>query len=77
MNFEADRITVKQYLVSFTTGEISEELIKPILRRKNGRISMAALCGHFSGEGNAARRIATVETFEASLHYKNERSMDF
>ena len=77
VNFEADRSTVQQYLVSFTTGEMSEEWIKPLLKKKNGRLSMVALRNHFSGEGNATRRIAVAETLEATLHYKNERSLPF
>ena len=75
--FEADRSTVHQYLVSFTSGETSEEWIKPLNRKKNGRLSMEALRAHFSGEGNATRRIAVAETLEESLHYKNERTMAF
>ena len=64
VNFEADRSTVQQYLVSFTTGEMSEEWIKPLLRKKNGRLSMVALQNHFSGEGNATRSIAVAETLK-------------
>ena len=75
--YEADRSTVQQYLVSFTTGEMSEEWIKPLLKKKNGRLSMIALRNHFAGEGNATRRIAVAETLEVSLHYKNERSLPF
>ena len=76
-SYEADRSTVQQYLVSFTTGEMSEEWIKPLLKKKNGRLSMIALRNHFAGEGNATRRIAVAETLETSLHYKNERSLPF
>ena len=75
--FEADRSTVHQYIVSFTTGQTSEDWIKPVKRQKNGRVTMQALRDHFKGEGNATRRIAEAERLRESLHYKNERSLSF
>ena len=66
VGYEADRSTVHQSLVSFTTGQPSEDWIKQINRYKDGRRSMAALRGHFSGEGNATRRIAEADRLKAS-----------
>ena len=77
VSFEADRSTVHQYIVSFTSGQTSEDWIKPVKRHKTGRRTMQALCGHFSGEGNATTRIAEAERLRDSLHYKNERSLSF
>jgi len=77
VGYEADRSTVHQSLVSFTTGQPSEDWIKQINRYKDGRRSMAALRDHFSGEGNATRRIAEADRLKDTLHYKNERSLPF
>ena len=38
---------------------------------------MKALRDHFSGEGNASRNIAEAEWLRETLHYKNERAMQF
>ena len=38
---------------------------------------MLALREHYSGEGNASRRIATAKRMREGLHYKNERSLAF
>ena len=75
--YDADRSTVHQALVSFTTGMPSEDWIKPVHKLKDGRKSMEALRNHFSGEGNATRRIAEADRMKETLHYKNERSLTF
>ena len=75
--FDADRDTVHQALVSFTTGENSENWIKPVTRYRNGRRTMQALRDHFSGEGNVTRRIAEAERIRDTLNYKNERNLTF
>ena len=59
--YEADGSTVHQALISFTTVKLSEDWIKPVNKFKEGRRSMAALCDHFSGEGNITRRIAEAD----------------
>ena len=38
---------------------------------------MKALRDHFSGEGNTSRNIAEAERLRDTLHYKNERAMQF
>ena len=75
--YEADRATVFQLLISFTTGHPSEAWIKPTVRKRNGRLSMKALRDHFSGEGNATCRIAEADRLKESLFYKSERSLSF
>ena len=77
VSYEADRSTVHQSLVSFTTGQPSEDWIKGSNRHKDGRRDMIALRAHFSGEGNATRRIAEADRLKETLHYKNERSLPF
>ena len=77
VSYEADCSTVHQSLVSFTTGMPSEDWIKSSNRYKNGRRDMLALRAHFSGEGNATRRIAEADRLKETLHYKNERSLPF
>ena len=75
--FDADKRTVHQFMVSFTQGEMSEDWIKPVKSQKDGREDMKRLRDHFSGEGNATRRIAVAERLRDTLFYKNERSMTF
>ena len=75
--YTADRMAVFNMIVSFTTGQPSGDWIKGTLRYSDGRRSMKALRNHFSGEGNASRRIAEADRLKDSLHYKNERAMNF
>ena len=76
-HFDADKLTVFNYIVSFTTGQPSGDWVKDTLKNSNGRRSMKALRDHFLGEGNASRNLATAENLRSTLHYKNERSMPF
>lgn len=75
--YEADRLTVFNFIISFTTGQPSGDWVKNTERYQNGRKSMKALRDHFLGEGNATRSLADAERLRDSLHYKNERSMPF
>ena len=75
--FDADKQIIHQELISFTTGQPSEDWLKGVARYKDGRRSMQALRDHFSGEGNATRRIAEADRMKKSLHYKNEKSLSF
>ena len=76
-HFDADKLTVYNFIVSFTTGQPSGDWVKDTTRHANGRISMRALRDHFLGEGNATRSLASAKNLRATLHYKNERSMAF
>ena len=73
----ADKSTVHQLILSFTTGESSETWVKPVLRFKYGRKSMEALRNHFTGEGNSSRRIPRVKKLKENLFYKTEATMPF
>jgi hypothetical protein len=75
--FEADARQVHQLVVSLTTGEQSEQWIKPLRKEQNGRRDVQALRNHYQGEGNASRRIAEAERLRNNLHYKSERAMPF
>ena len=75
--FDADKQVVHQALISFTAGQPSEDWLKSVARHKDGRRSMQALRDHFSGEGNATRRIAEADRMKKNLHYKNEKSLSF
>ena len=68
--FDADKRTLH-------LGEMSEDWIKPVKSQKDGREDMKRLRDHFSGEGNATRRIAVAERLRDTLFYKSERSMTF
>ena len=59
--YDADKDTVHQAILSFTTGHPSEDWIKDKNKYKDGRHSMQALKNHFAGEGNATRRIAEAD----------------
>jgi hypothetical protein len=76
-HYDADKLTVFNFIVSFTTGQPSGDWVKDTLRYSNGQRSMKSLRDHFLGEGNATRSLATAENLRSSLHYKNERSMAF
>ena len=75
--FNADKITVFNMIVSFTTGQPSGDWIKDTLKHSDGRRSMEALRTHFAGEGNASRTIADADRLKEQLHYKSERAMAF
>ena len=75
--YAADRMTVFNMIISFTTGQPSADWIKPTVKHNNGRRSMKALRAHFAGEGNASRNKAEADRLKESLHYKSERAMDF
>ena len=47
------------------------------MKKKNGRIDMAAPRAHYEGEENTTRCIAKAERLHNSLHYQNERGLTF
>ena len=75
--FDADKISVHQSIVSFTTGHPSEKWISSVSKHRDGRKDVDKLRAHFAGEGNASRRIADAEALKDTLHYTNERAMPF
>ena len=77
VGYDSDRSAVHQALVSFTSGQPSENWIKSINQYKDGRRSMKKLRDHFSGKGNATCRIAEADRIKETLHYKNECSLPF
>ena len=64
----ANRTSVFNMIVSFTTGQPSGDWIKSTLRYSDGRRSMEDLRRHFSGEGNATRNLAEAERMQESIH---------
>lgn len=76
-HFKADARKVHQLLKNFLVAETAEQWIKDISKYSDGRRDMKALRSHYSGEGNASRRIAIAERMRESLHYKNERLLSF
>ena len=75
--YMADRTSVFNMIVSFTTSQPSGDLIKSTLRYSDGRRLMEALRRYFSGEGNATSNLAEAERMQESIHYKGERAMVF
>jgi hypothetical protein len=75
--FEADARQVHQLIQACVQGEDSEQWIKGVSRRQNGRTDFQALIDHFEGEGNTSRRISEAERLRETLHYKSERALPF
>ena len=76
-HFRADSRRVHQFLKNYLVTETVEEWIKNLEPHADGCRDMLTLREHYSGEGNASRRIATAEQMREGLHYKNERSLAF
>jgi hypothetical protein len=75
--FQAAARKVHQLIKSFLQAETAEQWDRPHLKAQNGRLDMKALRDNYTGEGNTSRRIAVAERLCESLHYKNEKSMQF
>ena len=75
--YEADARKVHQLIASYTTGEHSEQWIKPLKKLQDGCKDMEALRAHYEGAGNQTRRIAEAERLRDTLHYKSEGAMPF
>ena len=76
-HFKADSRCVHQLLKNYLVAETAEQWIKNLEPHADSHRDMLALQEHYSGEGNASRRIATAERMREGLHYKNERSLAF
>ena len=77
INYEADTRQVHQLILLSTQGQPSHEWIKPLMKKINEQIDMAALRAHYQGEGNTTRRIAKAERLRDSPHYQNEHGLTF
>jgi hypothetical protein len=75
--YQADACKVHQLIKRFLQTETAEQWVKPIARHQSGRQDMQALRSRCSGKGNTSRRIAVAEQLRDSLHYKNEKSLQF
>jgi hypothetical protein len=75
--YQTDACKVHQLIKSFVQTETAEQWIKPIAHHQSGRQDMLALRSYYRGEGNTSCRIAVAEQFCDSLHYKNEKSLQF
>ena len=76
-HFRADSRCVHQLLKNYLVAEMAEDWIKNLEPHVNACRDMLALREHYSGEGNASRRIATAKQMREGLHYKNKRSLAF
>ena len=77
VDYEANRSTVHQSLISFTTCQPLDDWIKHSHMLRDGVRSLTRLRNHFSGEENSTRRITDTARLTYTLHYKNERSLPF
>ena len=76
-HYRADARCVHQLLKNYLVAETAEQWIKGLEVHGDGRRNMMALREHYSGEGNASRRIATAERMRECLRYKSECSLAF
>ena len=70
-----DARKVHQLLKNFLMAESSEQWIRPLAPRDNGRDDVFELHRHYEGEGNQSSRIASADKYHETLHYKSECAM--
>ena len=70
--YEADKLTLFNMIISFTTGQPSGDWVKATHSYADGCQLMKALHDHFAGEGNATRNISKADLLKESLHYKSK-----
>jgi len=75
--FSEDARTVHRLIAELTHGLPSEEYIKQLKRKANGRMDVLALKAHYLGVGNTTRRVAEADALVLSLHYRSEKSQPF
>ena len=73
----ADTSSVYQILCSLTTSTPAEEWTKASNPRSGGRVAFRALVNHYSGSGFASCQMGEDVQLDKTLHYKNERVMQF
>ena len=59
--YAADRMSIFNMVVSFTTSQPSGDRIKTTIKHLDGRRSMESLRRNFAGEVNATRNLAKTE----------------
>ena len=67
-HFRADSRRIHQLLKNYLVAETAEQWIKNLEPHADSRRDMLALREHYSGEGNASRRIATTERMREGVH---------
>jgi len=75
--FITDAQSVHLLIWTFIESEELTSIIKPLKRRKNGRMDYSSLRNYMMGPGNVSRRVGNAKLVRANLHYKNERAMKF
>ena len=75
--YDTNKVVVFNIVVLFTTGQLSDNWIKTILRYSDRRRSIQALQTYFTGERNTSRTLANADRLKDTLYYKNERAMTF
>ena len=75
--YNADKISVRQFVALFTQGHIPKGLVKPLSQFKDDRRDVMDLHDHFSAKGNVSKHISVVERLKESLHYQRENLMSF
>ena len=76
-NFEADAKRVHNIIIQLVQGEHSEQWIKKLKSKQDGRADLKALTSYYQGEGNTTRRIAKADRLRETLHYKSKRALPF
>ena len=71
-SFEADSKRVHNIIIKLVQGEHSEQWIKKLKSKQDGRADLKALTSYYQGEGNTTRHISEGERLRETLHYKSE-----
>ena len=58
-------------------GQPLHKWIKPLVKKTNGRIDMAALRAHYQVKGKTIQFIAEAEHLRDSFNYRNECALPF
>ena len=75
--YKADKLTVFNMIIAFTTGQASGDWVKAAHCYADDCQSIKALCEYFEGEGNATRNISEADQMKELLHYKSKRTLAF
>ena len=75
--FLASAKKVHNIIIQLVQGEHSEQWIKKLKSKQDGRADLKALTSYYQGEGNTTRRISEAEILRELLLYKSERALPF
>lgn len=75
--FQRDATSVHSMLMGLIHAEPAETWVKPVEKKKDGRVDYFALKAHYGGASNKSILINEAEALRKNLFYRNERTMSF